>query len=314
MSQYRTNLPQLANKLFLTDGGMETTFVFHQNIELPCFASFDLLKSREGETVLRNYYRKYAKIACNNGMGFILESPTWRASSAWGKQMGYSDIALEAINSQAIELMVEIRDEFENESSPMVISGCLGPADDGYNPSAFMTIEQAQDYHAVQVKTFANTRADMVSAFTLCYVEEAIGITLAAQSADIPVVISFTLETDGCLPSGQTLQSAIEMVDEKTMNGPAYYMINCAHPTHFNKTLQGDHAWLKRIGGIQANASCKSHAELDECTELDDGNPVEFGQQYREFKSHLHHLNVLGGCCGTDHRHIQQICQSVLAA
>jgi len=314
MSKYRNSLPQLSDKLFLTDGGMETTLIFHDGIDLPYFAAFDQLRSEDGINRIRDYYRRYAAIATSNNVGFVLESVTWRANSDWGNLMGYSDTALDVINQQSIKLLDELRTELETENSPMVISGCIGPRGDGYDPDDFMTAEQAQHYHTAQIKSFAGSAADMVSAMTMTYVEEAIGIVRAACVENIPVVISFTVETDGRLPSGQDLKEAIEQVDTETLSAPAYYMINCAHPEHFENTLAGDEAWLKRIQGIRANASNKSHAELDECDTLDDGNPVELGHAYKAFTRKLNQLNVFGGCCGTDHRHVAAICHAVTAA
>lgn len=309
--KYRSALPQLNGKLFLTDGGLETTLVFHDEIDLPNFAAFDLLKTKEGEKRLEQYFRQYASIATENKVGFVFESVTWRASSDWGNLMGYSDVALDAINKQSIEMLAKLRDELETETSPMVISGCIGPRGDGYNPDSYMTAEEAQRYHSKQIKSFSESGADFITAMTITYVEEAIGIVLAAKEEKIPVVISFTVETDGKLPSDQSLKDAIESVDAKTGSATAYYMINCAHPEHFEGTLVGDEKWLSRIHGIRANASNKSHAELDECEELDDGNPHELGQAYGEFKKNLRQLNVIGGCCGTDHRHVEASCKAV---
>jgi S-methylmethionine-dependent homocysteine/selenocysteine methylase len=122
----------------------------------------------------------------------------------------------------------------------------------------------------------------------------------------MPVVISFTVETDGKLPTGQPLPEAIQEVDAATGRAPAYYMINCAHPSHFEAVLDGQ-AWMARLRGIRANASKRSHAELDAAPDLDDGDPVELGQQYSDLRMRFSQINVLGGCCGTDHRHIEHI-------
>lgn len=262
MTKYRDSLPQLSDKLFLTDGGLETTLVFHDGIDLPYFAAFDLLKTPEGIKRLEDHFRQYARIATDNSVGFILESVTWRASSDWGDPMGYSDIALDAINQQSIKMLDELRNELETENSPMVISACIGPRGDSYDPEFFMSVDQAQNYHSVQIKSFSRSAADMVTAMTVTYVEEAIGMVRAAVVEQIPVVNSFTVETDRRLPCGQSLKEAIEQVDAETNSMPAYYMINCAHPEHFESTLAGDGPWLQRIHGIRANASNKSHAEL----------------------------------------------------
>ncbi|MCX4186906.1 homocysteine S-methyltransferase family protein [Methylophaga sp. OBS4] len=311
MSKYRNNLPQLRDKLFVTDGGLETTLVFHEELALPLFAAFDLLKDEQGIDTLRSYYERYATIARQRGMGFILEAPTWRASRDWAEQLGYDAVTLADANRKAIGLMLEVRETYETSASPMVISGNLGPRGDGYVADTKMSVTQARDYHKQQIETFAQTDADMVSVLTLNYIEEAMGIALAARDNNMPVAISFTVETDGLLPSGDTLAEAIQKTDEATDAYPVYYMINCAHPTHFEHVLNDASGWRERIHGVRANASKRSHAELDESTELDDGNPRELGNHYQQLRQILPNLNVLGGCCGTDHRHVEAICSAV---
>ena len=308
MSKYRNALPQLAGGRFLTDGGLETTLIFHDGLELPHFASFDLLKSEGGREQLRGYMKRYIALAKRAGIGFVLEAVTWRANPDWAEKLGYSREALAKANRDAIALMVGLRRAHESPQTPMVISGNIGPRGDGYKADNRMTPKEAQDYHAFQIEIFRDTEADMVSAFTINYVEEAIGIVRAAKAAGIPSVISFTLETDGKLPSGQGLRDAIEQCDRETGGGPAYYMINCAHPTHFEAELKKGGEWTRRLRGLRANSSKRSHAELDTSPDLDIGNPVELGDDYRRLGALLPHLTVLGGCCGTDHRHVEQIC------
>lgn len=312
-AKYRNNLPQMRNEIFLTDGGLETTLIFHRGLDLPYFASFPLLENPAGVRQLRDYYNQYAALAGDLEVGFVLESVTWRANADWGAKLGYSEKALADANRRSIEFLSKIRDEYETEKSKMVISGCIGPRGDGYNPSQMMTAAEAQHYHAAQINVFSETEADMISAFTINYVEEAIGIARAAKSAEIPAVISFTVETDGRLPSGQPLKDAIERVDAATGDYPAYYMINCAHPTHFENILEIDEPWLQRIRGIRANSSIKSHAELDESDELDEGSPAELGQQYRQLTRKIKNLKIFGGCCGTDFRHIREIAAACIA-
>jgi S-methylmethionine-dependent homocysteine/selenocysteine methylase len=311
--KYRQDLPQLSGDLFLTDGGIETTLIFLDGLDLPHFAAFDLLKRGRGRDALTRYFRTHAAIAKAHGVGFILESPTWRASADWAALLGYTKNELAEANRASIALMEEIRSEFEDERTPMVISGCVGPRGDGYNPTSQMTPEEAETYHAEQIGTFGRTNADMITAITMTNAEEAIGVARAARAVDLPVVISFTVETDGRLPTGQSLKDAIEAVDAATGGGPAYYMINCAHPTHFQGALAAGEAWVKRIRGLRANASALSHAELDEAEELDDGDPQELGRLHGRLKGRFGHINVFGGCCGTDHRHVEAICKACAA-
>lgn len=314
MSKYRNNLPQLNDKIFLTDGGLETTLVFHERIELQCFAAFPLLREAKGLRTLQDYYRRYAGIARANGAGFILESASWRANRDWAEKLGISPAELAELNRRSIEMLVELRTELETPQSPMVISGCVGPRGDGYSPTARMSAEEAEAYHAEQIAILAQTEADMISAFTMNYAEEATGIALAASKADMPAAISFTLETDGRLATGQSLREAIEQVDAATAQAPAYYMINCAHPTHFRDALARGESWTARLRGIRANASQRSHAELDAAPDLDIGDPMELGRQYRDLRRSFGHVNILGGCCGTDHRHVGEISRACLPA
>lgn len=311
MNQYGHHLPQLSPHTFITDGGLETTLVFHHGYELPEFAAFDLLTHPEGYGVLRDYYRTYIDVAKTGKVGFVLESATWRASRDWGRKLGYSPADIQEVNRKSVALLQELRSESESPATPMVISGNVGPRGDGYQVENKMSIEEARAYHQEQINALSAAAVDLVSAFTINYTEEAIGITQAARNARVPVVISFTLETDGRLPSGQPLGEAISTVDQITGNEPAYYMINCAHPAHFENTLGGNEPWLKRIRALRANASTKSHAELDASTELDAGDPIDLAKRYAELKRRLPHLNIFGGCCGTDHRHVEAICRAL---
>lgn len=312
MKKHLNTLPQTQGNLFLTDGGIETTLIFHEGLDLPDFAAFHLLTTSKGEAALRKYFWTYADLARRFATGLILESATWRANPDWGARLGYTSATLAQANRRAIQLLYEIRHAYETYQIPMVISGCIGPRGDGYVPGKIMSVREAEAYHWEQIRTFAGSAADMVTAITMNYVEEAIGIAEAAQKAGMPVAVSFTLETDGNLPTGQTLKSAVEQVDAETSGYPVYYMINCAHPTHFEHVLAEGGDWLKRLRGVRANASHRSHAELNEAPDLDIGNPVELGRQYARLKRRLPHLNVMGGCCGTDHRHIEQIAEACL--
>ncbi len=309
----REKLPQLNGDLFLSDGGIETTLIFLDGIDLPHFAAFDLLKNDAGKAALNEYFERHIGIAKSLGMGFVLESPTWRASTDWGKLLGYSADDVAAFNKAAIFMMRTLRNAHETADTPMVISGCVGPRGDGYNPAELLTVAEAQAYHRHQIKALVEAGADMITAITMTHAEEAAGIARAAVAESTPVALAFTVETDGNLPTGQPLGEAIEQVDTATGNAPAYYMINCAHPDHFEDVLRSGGDWVDRIRGIRANASRQSHAELDEAEELDPGDPQELGQDYTRLQKLLPNLAVVGGCCGTDHRHVSCIGSACLA-
>lgn len=310
-SGMRQRLPQInGNGLFVTDGGLETELVFQYGIDLPGFAAFPLLDHSDHRARLRRYYDGYLDIARELEAGFIVETPTWRANPNWGSQLGYSPEQLDAVNRSAVALAEEVRTAAAADGITAVVSGCVGPRGDGYDPGEAMTPEDAERYHAVQIGTFASTTADQVTAITMTNAEEAIGVVRAASAAGIPAAISFTVETDGRLPTGQPLREAIEQVDAATEASAAYFMVNCAHPTHFAEALGQDGIWRRRLVGLRANASARSHAELDEATELDEGDPTDLAARHAALRDRLPAVTVLGGCCGTDARHVAAICSA----
>ena len=311
---YRDDLPQLKDELFLTDGGLETVLIYHRGIDLPEFASFGLVMDEQGAAEIRSYYEPFLELADERGLGFILESPTWRASPRWGERLGYEPEQLAEVNRRAVALVAALRDERPAGAPAVVVSGCIGPHEDGYDPGSKLTAAEAADYHSTQAAIFAETDADMISALTMTYADEAIGVTEAAKRQGMPIAVSFTVETDGALPDGTPLADAIAAVDEATGSYPAYFMINCAHPSHFDSLFDEPAPWHERIAGLRANSSMKSHAELDEATELDEGDPADLGARHGALRAKLPHLTVLGGCCGTDHRHVGEICSAWIAA
>ena len=302
-------LPHLGDDLFVTDGGMETWLIHSAGFELPQFAAFPLLEDPRGVIALRAYFAPYVYLARSNGVGLVIDAPTWRASSHWGEQLGYGADQLADFNRRAVALLEDIRSRATDVR--ILIGGCVGPADDAYSPREQVGADDAYAYHRAQIETFAETAADFVNALTLTYSAEAVGIARAANDVGLPVAISFTVETDGRLPGGESLEQAIERVD-----GAAevdYFMVNCAHPTHFADVLTGDGAWRERVVGVRANASKKSHAELDDSDELDAGDPDELASHYPRLRERLPNLRVAGGCCGTDDRHIAAICAALAA-
>lgn len=300
-------LPQLAGGTFLSDGGLETSLVFLDKIDLPHFAAFVLLDDEIGRERLMGYYVPYLELCAQSpGTGFVLETPTWRANPDWAALLGVDSQRLRDANTRAAQLICALRDRWVKRlDGPMVVSGVIGPRGDGYVASAPDSVEDAADYHSPQAEALAAGGVDMLSAVTMTTSAEALGVSIAAQRVRLPAAISFTVETDGRLPSGESLQEAIEFVD--AVAPPAYFAINCAHPTHFAHLLQSPASWCLRVRGFRANASTKSHAELDASTELDIGDPHDLAQRYRGLRSALPNLNVLGGCCGTDWRHLRAV-------
>jgi S-methylmethionine-dependent homocysteine/selenocysteine methylase len=296
---------------YIGDGGLETTMIFEEGIELPEFASFLLLEDERGRDALRRYYEAYLGLAREHAVGFTLDTPTWRASRNWGERLGRSPRRLADLNREAVEFGRRLQEEWQTATTPIAVCGTIGPEDDAYRPRRRLSAGEAEDYHATQVRAFAAAAVDMVSAYTLSYVEEAVGIVRAAAGAGLPVSISFTVETDGRLPSGEPPAEAVERLDAATGAAAEYLMLNCAHPSHFAAELEGGGDWVGRIAGFRANASRHSHAELDRATELDAGDPAELGREFGALAPALPDLRVLGGCCGTGPRHLAEICAAV---
>ena len=311
--KHRHALPQLHGYQMITEGGLETSLVFHSGIDLPLFAAFIALETDAGIRAIDAWMRAFAELAGAERRCFIMDTPSWRASDRWAAELGIGQDDLREIHREAVATLSKLRDAYETPASPFVISGTVGPQDDGYAPSTTLTAAQAATYPRTQEDWLAEFGADMVSASSITYAEEAAGIAAAAKAAGVPVVISFTLETDGHLPSGEALADAIAAVDAATGGYPSYYMINCAHPDHFAHILD-DGAWSARIMGLRANASRCSHAELDAAETLDDGNPAELGVLCADLRRKLPNLTVIGGCCGTDQRHVSQMCRATRAA
>ncbi len=301
----------VSDNIILTDGGLETDFIFNRHIDLPHFASFPLLEDPIHKSTLKAYYKDYLNLAIENKTGFILESPTWRSSQDWGYKLGYTKEDIKRVNKDAIHLLHQIRKDHSAVIDNIYVSGCVGPRGDGYTIQNIMDANEAKKYHNHQIEAFAKAKADMVCAMTISYINEALGISMVAKEKHIPVVISFTVELDGNLPSGETLKDAITHIDQATDSYPMYYMINCAHPSHFFDHLRTDDFWKSRIKGIRANASCKSHEELDASEELDTGDKAALGEWYLKLKEVLPDLRVFGGCCGTDVSHIETICSHI---
>jgi homocysteine S-methyltransferase len=282
--------------------GLETDLIFNQNWDLPGgLASFPLAMSEPGRSRLSQYYDDQVALARNNGLGAILDSVTWMANADRAGPLGYDAAALAHANAEAVELVRAARERAG--SLPVLVNGQVGPRGDAYQPGA-KGIADAQVYHARQIGELVGAGVDMITAYTLGSAEEATGIALAAKTAGVPVMISFTVETDGRLPDGTKLGDAVEATETHTGGTVLGYCINCAHPDHFKPALDGG-AWMKRLIGLIPNASRRSHAELDEATELDDGDPAELAAQLGALHDSLPQIAIFGGCCGTDMRHLK---------
>lgn len=310
MSRYRNQLPQLSEDLFLADGGLETDLIFNHGVEIQEFAAHTLLPDPLTRNIVADYFRAYLSLANEHNAGFILDSQTWKAHMHWAHDLGVNENDLRKANKASVAFIDSLRNEFSGNAKPIVLCGIIGPTADAYAPEDRVGAKKAEEYHSRQLGWLAETAVDMISGTTFPRTDEAVGLVRAAQSFNLPVVISFTVETDGCLPTGRALGDAIRAVDDSTGGAVAYFSVNCAHPDHFFNVFDGAD-WTHRVRALRCNASRQSHAELDACEVLDAGSPEELASQYRSILTEMPWLNIFGGCCGTDLRHVTQIAQAV---
>lgn len=292
----------LGERRFVTDGGLETDLIFHHGVDLPDFAAFPLVEQPEGRELLAGYYDGYADVSRRAGVGLMLETATWRANPDWGARLGYDAAALDRVNRAAVAFLHERREAHADlHDQGVLVGGAIGPRGDGYVAGDRLTPEEYADYHRPQLASFKSADADLATVLTLVGADEAIGIVAAARDVGLPIGVGFTVETDGRLADSTSLRAAVEEVD--AAGGPDWFLVNCAHPTHIAPGLDGG-GWTARIAGLRPNASQMSHAELDEAEELDEGDPAELSASLRTMVTHLPGLQILGGCCGTDARHV----------
>ena len=294
-----------AGARYVTDGGLETDLIFHHGVDLPDFAAFVLLDDDRGRALLGDYYRGYGEVARTHGASLRLESATWRASEDWGDRLGYDAAALHRANTRAVRLLHDVAADFRDLPEVRLV-GVIGPRGDGYRSGSWDAHTGADDalaYHRAQVHSLSDAGVHVIVAYTLTDPAEAVGIVRAAREAGMPVEISFTVETDGALASGRTLAETIDLVDR--IAPPDGYLLNCAHPEHLERAI--DSAVTSRIIGIRPNASRLSHAELDESEHLDDGDPAKLAARTVDLLQRMPAVRVIGGCCGTDVRHIAEM-------
>ena len=297
-----SSVPLLTGGPFVTDGGLETDLLFHHGFDLPEFAAFPLLEDTAGRVALDAYYDAYAAIARAAGQGLLLETPTWRANPDWAKRVGYDDVALDRANREAVDLVRRAQERAGVDRS--LIVGIHGPRGDGYVAGAAADPDQAAEYHLAQAASFAAAGVDLVHAMTITTLQEGVGVVRAARSVGLPVALSFTVESDGRLPDGTPLAAAVERVDADAR--PDWFGINCAHPTHIAHAFDGG-AWQERVAGVRPNASTLTHDELDAMEVLDEGDLELLTTSFEELRIHLPNLTVIGGCCGTDARHVASL-------
>jgi S-methylmethionine-dependent homocysteine/selenocysteine methylase len=283
---------------WVTDGGLETDLIFNHGADLPEFAAFPLVEDDAGAALLESYYSAYAQIAADAGVGLLMETPTWRANPDWAARIGYDAVALDRANRAAVDLVRRVVERAAADKG--LVSGIVGPRGDGYIAGG-ADPDEAADYHSAQIASFRAAGVDLIHVMTMTEPAEAIGVARAAHAEGLPVAVSFTVETDGRLPDGTILRDAVAQVDAAA--APEWYGVNCAHPAHVALALDGGD-WQERLVFLRPNASTMSHEELDEMEELDTGDLPKLVSSATGVRDQLPSLRVVGGCCGTDSRHV----------
>jgi len=297
---------------WVTDGGLETDLLYHHGVDLPGFAAYPLLDTLDGRALLTDYYSGYARIARHAGAVLLLETPTWRANPDWVASLGGSPDDVRRINLESVVFLAGLGESLlsagtlpsraMDDYSSFEVRGMIGPRGDGYAPGQVTSADEFATYHCAQVAAFAEGGAPRVTAYTLTTVAEALGVVHAARAHNVDVSVSFTVETDGRLPDGTPLADAVESLWQH--GPPDGLLVNCAHPTHIAEALRDDDSWALRVTGLRVNASSQSHAELDTADVLDEGDLAELVATHEQLLARLPNVDVVGGCCGTDVRHV----------
>jgi len=305
--------PRLENKFYLTEGGTETEILYKWGYELPEFAMFPLLDNPEADACIRAIYRRYFDVAEAHDTGLLVVGHDYRASPDWGRKLGYSPAGLAEMQHRTIAFLTDIRAEYEGRVADVYVAGGIGPRGDAYGTGAAISEAEAEDYHSVQLTTLKETDADMAIALTFNNIPEAVGVVRAAKSIGLPLGVSLTLTPESRLRSGPTLREAVEAIDEKTEGAAAWFGTNCSHPLEFEPAIADTGAWTARLRYVRPNASRMEKLALCKLGHLEDGDPVELGRQMGEVAHRFPQADILGGCCGTDERHLGEIARNVNA-
>ncbi len=263
-------------------------------------------------SVLEGLFRQYMDIGQKYDLPMIFCTPTWRANPERLAKAGIGMV--EQVNNDSFSFVDKIRKSYGEYSSKIFIGGLMGCKGDSYRPKEALEKNEATAFHRIQAKALADSGCDFLYAATQPAISEAVGIAAAMAECDVPYVISFLIMPDGKLLDGITLSEAIEQIDDKISPRPSFYMVNCVHPLVFkqalSKSFNETENLRSRLIGLQANSSTKSPEELENLPYLDTTEPVEFS----EYMLQLHKrfgIKILGGCCGTDNRHIEEIARKL---
>lgn len=304
---------QCSDRTFLTEGGTETEIMFRYGHDFPHFAMFELLKNERAMADLRDMYTQYLDVVAETGFAALLSGLDYRASPDWGRLLGYSPQGLADVQVQCIDFLRDVAAPYAGQISEICYAGIIGPRGDAYGSGGTMTADEAQDYHSTQLTTLKGLDVDLAWAATFNNIPEAVGVARAAASIGVPVCIAFTLTSDHRLRSGPSLREAVETVDRETGDArPIGYGINCSHPLEYAPALEpGD--WFRRVRSIRPNAALMDKIALCKLNHLEEGDPVELGQQLGDLARDNPQIDMWGGCCGSWDKHLREIARNLRA-
>jgi len=314
-------VPTTARPLWVTDGGLEADLIHHHGVDLPGSAAFPLLGTTEGRALLTSYYSGFAQVARRTGTGLLLETPTWRANPDWVVALGGSPQDVRRINLESVVFLAGLGEMLlasgalstaaktgtsgrQSDDGAFQVRGVIGPKGNGYLPERRPTAEEFADYHSVQAAALCDGGVSWVTAYTLSTLAEAVGVVRAARAHSLKVGICFTVESDGRLPDGSPVAAAVEELWQRS--APDGLLLNCASPSHIVRALEDD-GWGRLVTGLRVDASGPSHAELDSSEQLDEGDLQDLVRDFQRLTARLPNLEVVGGCCGSDARHIAEL-------
>lgn len=302
---------QKAGTIYLTEGGQETEVMYRHGFELPEFAMFPLLDNPAALNVMREMYQRYLDVAARHGCVALMGGLDYRASPDWGRKIGLSDQQLADYQQRAIAFLRDVAAPYVGQLPGVMFVGCIGPRGDAYSLNQTMTEEEAEEYHSFQLAGLKAAGVDLAMAMTFNNVPEAVGIARAAARADLPLEISFTLDSNHRLKSGPSLKSAIETVDFLAgEDRPDFYGINCSHPLEFSPALEPG-TWTRRIRSLRPNAAMMDKQSLCALGHLEEGDPVSLGSLMGMLARGHPHVDMWGGCCGTWDKHLEHIAANV---
>lgn len=300
---------------FLTDGGIETRLIYEFGIDLPDFASFLALFDDRGRAALREIYRGYLAVAAEFRMPMLVGAPTWRAHPECLRRFGFAKADdLRRVNAEAVAFLQDLRRETRTETL-VHIAGVIGPRRDGYRAEDAPALDEARAYHEAQAQALAGLGVDLLYAPTFPSRDELAGVAQAMARTGLAYALAPVIDPKGRLLDGHSFAEAVRLVDESTDPKPLYFLAGCVHPSTFLAAAAegGDRTMPRmpgRLAGIKANASPLPPEELDRLGHLDADAPAVLAQEILAARRR-YGLRILGGCCGTNDRHIRALAEAV---